>query len=174
MSVSSAAGWVRLTDRCPSAISVCAGRIGTLVKRVSLFVIAMSSALLMSLLAGSRFAVAGGNCQAKLVGKSFGCQVKFSNGPAKTDCFEFNAGGVSQYFYFFDQIGNFGCACDTTASFKSPKFDGSSDAYECVDDSGDQINGKVKGDKISGQGTDIDGNSLIYSCTILKNGGTCG
>lgn len=146
-----------------------------MVNRVSLVVIAGCSAFLMGLLAGSLPAAAGGNCQAKLVDKSFGCNVKFSNGPAKTDCFEFSALGLSQNFSVFDDfIGNFGCACDTAGSPKSPKFDGSPSSFECVDDAGDQINGKVKGDKISGQGTDIDGNSLIYTCTILKNGGTCG
>ncbi len=134
--------------------------------------IATYSALLMGLLASSPSAVAGGSCQAKLVGKSFACNLSLSNGPPTTDCFEFTTGGTSQNFNFFDDtFGNFGCACDTTGSFKSPKFDGSSDAFECVDDSGTQINGKVKGKKISGQGTDIDGNSLIYTCTV---GPSCG
>jgi len=140
-------------------------------RSASLLVMAMCSAFLMGLLASSPSAAAGGNCQAKLVDKSFACTVKISNGPAMTDCFEFTSGGVSQHFDFFDATGDFGCACDTTGSFNSPKFDGSSDAFECVDDAGTQINGKIKGKKISGQGTDEDGNSLIYTCTP---GPSCG
>jgi hypothetical protein len=135
---------------------------------------AVCSAVLMGLIASSPSAAAGGNCQAKLVGKSFACNIKSSNGPPTTDCFEFTTEGMSQHFDFFDSTNNFSCACDTTGSFKSPSFDGSADAYECVDGSGTQINGKLKGKKISGQGSDIDGNSLIYSCTPLPNGGSCG
>ena len=139
-------------------------------KSASLLVTVVCSAFLMSLVASSPCTAVGGNCQAKLVGNSYACNIKFSNGPAMSDCFEFNALGISEHFSFFDDIiGNFGCACDTTGSFKSPKFDGSSDAFECVDDSGTQI--KIKGKKISGQGTDINGNSLTYTCTL---GPSCG
>ncbi|MFZ2059431.1 MAG: hypothetical protein WAU82_00325 [Candidatus Binatus sp.] len=132
---------------------------------------AICSAFLMGLLASSSSAVAGGNCQTKLLGKSFACNLKLSNGPPTTDCFEFTSGTSQNFNFFDDTFGNFGCACDTTGSFNSPKFDSSSDAFECVDDSGTQINGKIKGKKISGQGTDIDGNSLIYTCTV---GPSCG
>jgi hypothetical protein len=131
----------------------------------------MCFASLMGLLAGSVSAVAGGNCQDKLAGNSYACQIKISNGPATTDCFEFSTIGVSQNFNFFGLIGAFGCACDTTGSFKSPKFDSSPNAFECVDHSGTQINGKIKGKKISGQGTDEQGNSLIYTGML---GPSCG
>jgi hypothetical protein len=140
-------------------------------RSASLLVIATCSAFLMGLLARSPSAVAGRSCQAKLVGKSFACNIKISNGPATTDCFEFGTGGMSQEFDFFDSTSEFGCACDTTGSFKSPKLDSSPNSFECVDNSGTQINGKVKGNKISGQGTDKDGNSLIYTCTV---GPSCG
>ena len=140
-------------------------------RSASLLVIAMCSGFLMGLLASSPSAAAGGNCQAKLVGNSYACNIKVSNGPPKTDCFEFTTEGASQNFDFFDSTNNFGCACDTTGSFKSPKFDGSANAFECVDNSGTQINGKIKGKKISGQGTDGNGNSLIYTCTL---GPSCG
>jgi hypothetical protein len=140
-------------------------------KSASLLVMATCSAFLMGLLASSPSDAAGGSCQAKLVGKSFACNIKSSNGPPTTDCFEFSTEGQSQHFDFFDSMNNFSCACDTTGSFKSPKFDGSADAYECVDGSGTQINGKIKGKKISGQGTDLNGNSLIYICTL---GPSCG
>src|SRR5208283_4463442 len=102
VSVSSAAGWVRLTHRCSSAISVCARRIGPVVKTVGLSVIAMCSAFLVGLLGGSPSAVAGGNCQDKLVGNAYACSIKVSNGPAKTDCYEFTTEGESQHFDFFD------------------------------------------------------------------------
>jgi len=122
------------------------------------------------LLAGSPCAFAGGNCQAKLVGKSFACSIKSSNAAPSTNCFEFSTEGESQHFDFFDNINNFSCACDTTGSYKSPKFDASSDSFECSDESGTQIDGKISGKKISGGGTDLDGNSLIYTCTQLSNG----
>jgi hypothetical protein len=134
-------------------------------------VMATCSAFLIGLLASLPSAAAAGNCQAKLVGNSYACNIKLSNGPARTDCFEFTTEGMSQHFDFFDATNNFSCACDTTGSFKSPKFDGSTNAFECVDDSGTQINGKIKGKKISGQGTDLNGNSLIYTCTL---GPSCG
>ncbi len=140
-------------------------------KLASLLAIVTCSAILMSLLASSPSSAAGGNCQAKLVGNSYACNIKASNGPTTTDCFEFSTEGMSQHFDFFDSKNNFSCACDTTGSFSSPKFDGSANAFECVDDSGTQINGKIKGKKISGQGSDIDGNSLIYTCTL---GPSCG
>jgi hypothetical protein len=131
---------------------------------------AICSALLMSLLAGSPCAAGGGNCQAKLVGKSFGCSIKSSNAVPSTNCFEFSTEGESQHFDFFDNINNFSCACDTTGFFKSPKFDSSPSSWECSDDSGTQIDGTLKGKKISGEGTDLDGNSLIYNCTQLTSG----
>lgn len=137
----------------------------------SALMLATMPIFLIGLLLDSSSAAAGGNCQAKLVTKSFACEVKLSNGPAHTDCFEFNSGGVSQQFDFFNLEHSYGCACDTTGSFKSPNFDNSASGFECVDDSGDQLNGKVKGNKISGQGTDEDGNSLIYTCTV---GPSCG
>jgi hypothetical protein len=142
-------------------------------KSVRFSMIAICSAFLMGLLSSSPSAAAGGTCQDKLVGKSFACNIKSSNGSPSTDCFEFSTEGLSQHFDFFDEENNFSCACTTTGSFKSPKFDASSDAFECVDGTGNQISGKLKGKKISGQGSDVDGNSLIFNCTLLTSG-NCG
>jgi len=146
----------------------------------SLLIAAACSALLTGLLSTSPSAFAGGNCQAKLSDNSYSCTFKSSNESPTTDCIEFTPAseGTSQNFNFFDagvlsRTESFGCTCGTVGPFKSPRFDSSSDSFECVDEAGTQIHGKIKGKKFSGQGTDIDGNSLIYTCTLL-DGRTCG
>ena len=126
--------------------------------------------MLAGLLACSPSALAG-NCQAKLVDKSFACTIKTSDGTTSTDCFEFSAEGPSANFSFFDFTKAFGCTCDATGSFKKPSFDNSSDAFACDDGSGDQINGKIKGHKLTGQGSDSSGDSELFSCTV---GPSCG
>ena len=112
-----------------------------------------------------------GNCQAKLVDKSFACTIKNSDGMTSTDCFEFTTTGPSAQFSFFDSKNLFGCTCDITGSLKSPSFDNSSSAFECDDGSGDQINGKLKSKKITAEGSDSSGTSLLFSCTV---GPSCG
>jgi hypothetical protein len=122
--------------------------------------------------------LAGGNCMAKLVGSAavapgFDCTVKFSNGSSETECWTFaQEAGLSQFFDIFtetlpaeNELPEYGCVCDTTGSFKSPQFNSSADAFECDDDLGDQIQGKVKGKKISGQSSDGQGNAAVFSCT---------
>jgi hypothetical protein len=126
-------------------------------------------------------APAGGNCMAKLVGSAavapgFDCNVKFSNEPSQPECWSFfQEGSLSQFFNLFteslnngpaDQLSpEYGCACDTTGSFKSPLFNNSPNEFECDDDEGHQLQGKVKGHKLSGQGSDDEGNAVIFSCT---------
>jgi hypothetical protein len=114
--------------------------------------------------------LAAGNCDAKLLNKSFTCTIKNSDGMTSTDCWEFTPSGPSQ-LNFFDTAHLFGCTCDITGSFKSPSFDKSSSAFECDDGAGDQISGKLKGKKITGEGSDTGGVSLLFSCTI---GPSCG
>ena len=134
--------------------------------------------MLAGLLACSPSALAG-NCQAKLVFKSFACTIKYSDGSTSSECFEFTpeGEGPSANFSFFDNDNlfgsesDFGCSCDVTGSFKKPSFDNSSSGFACDDGSGDQINGKIKGHKITGQGSDSSGDSAIFSCTI---GPSCG
>lgn len=126
---------------------------------------------LAGLLPGSTSALAG-NCQAKLVFKSFACTIKNSDGTTSTDCWEFFTNeGPSVNFGFFDSKNGFGCACDVTGKFKKPSFDNSSSGFACDDGSGGQINGKIKGNKITGQGSDSSGDSELFSCTI---GPSCG
>ncbi len=122
-------------------------------------------------------ALAGGNCQDKFVGKSavastFTCTVKFSNGSSMSECWTFAQANLSQYFDIYTEalpsgpeLPHYGCACDTTGSIKSPQFNNSLDAFECDDGNGDQLQGKLKGKKLSGQSSDDEGNSQIFSCT---------
>jgi hypothetical protein len=120
--------------------------------------------------------LAGGNCMGKLVGSAavapgYDCTVEFSNGSSESECWTFADEGLSQHFDIYtetlpaeNELPEYGCVCDTTGSFKSPKFNSSADAFECDDDLGDQIQGKLKGKKISGQSSDYQGNAAIFSC----------
>jgi hypothetical protein len=122
--------------------------------------------------------LAGGICMDKLVGATavapgFDCNVEFSNGTSEAECWTPSTMFRSQFFDILTETLNspvmelpdYGCACDTTGSFKSPKFQSSADKFECDDDEGDQLQGTVKGKKISGQGSDSMGNAFIFSCT---------
>jgi hypothetical protein len=107
----------------------------------------------------------GGNCQDKLVGKSYNCTVKVSDSSPESTCFEFETGGTSVNFdLFIDGTDIGGCVCDTTGSYSSPSFDDSSSSFECVGQSGLQYNGKIKSKKLSGQGSGYLGASRIYTC----------
>ena len=111
----------------------------------------------------------GGNCQDKLVGISYNCTAKSTLAPTPvTFCVAFGTGGLSANFDLFVVsmvTDDLGCACDTTGSYASPSVDGSSSAFECVDKGGTQFNGKLKSKKLSGQASDAEGDSLIYTCT---------
>ena len=136
--------------------------------------VALCAAVMLCTLAGllscSASALAG-NCDAKLANKSFACTIKHSDGTTSTDCIEFTPTGPSANFNFFDTENLYGCTCDVTGSFKSPSFDNSASGFACDDGKGDQIYGKLKGRKITGQGSDSSGGSSILSCTI---GPSCG
>jgi len=123
----------------------------------------MFSALLTNL---SSAEAGGGNCQAKLGGTSYNCDFEISNGTSQTFCVEFGTGGASSNFdLFIPPSTDYGCACLATGSFKSPKFNGSASAFECVgDDFGTQLDGKVAGKKISGEGNNYLGESIVFSC----------
>lgn len=130
--------------------------------------------LVLGVLIAPAPSLASGNCMAKLVGSDavapgYNCNVTFSDGSSETQCWTFASGFRSQFFDILTEtstteLPDYGCACDTTGSFKSPRFNSSADAFECADAVGDQIEGKIKGKKISGQGSDILGNTLIFSC----------
>ena len=121
----------------------------------------------MCLVVDSTAVSAGGNCQSKLVGNAYDCTVEFSEFATQNDCFDFRTGGLSQNFdLVIDNGPHYGCACDTTGSFKSPSFDSSLNSFHCLSSfEGFQYNGKVKAQKLSGHGTDEGGVSLIFSCT---------
>lgn len=136
--------------------------------------VALCAAVVLCTLAGllshSDSALAG-NCEAKLENKSFACTIKNSDGSTLTDCIEFTPTGPSANLNFFDSKSLYGCTCDVTGSFKKPSFDNSSSGFACDDGKGDQIYGKLKGHKITGQESDSSGDSSILSCTT---GPSCG
>jgi hypothetical protein len=139
--------------------------------------VAIFSMLVLGVVAPPVSSLAGENCAAKLVGKGaiaigFTCNVKFSNGSSMTECWTFAPGNLSQFFDIFtetlpveNELPEYGCACDATGSFKSPHYDSSPDAFECDDGNGTQLQGKLKGHKITGQSSDDQGNSAIFTCT---------
>jgi hypothetical protein len=120
-------------------------------------------------------ALAGGNCQSKFVEvdgvpPGFTCNVKFSDGSSMTECWSFGQGNLSKNFDIFTEntdtdLDHYGCACGTTGSFKSPKFNSSADTFECDDGNGGRLNGTIKGKKLSGQSSNENGGSAIFSCT---------
>src|SRR5271154_7043824 len=100
---------------------------------------ALSTVLLGNL---SSAEAGGGNCQAKLVGKSYICTIKFPGGSEGPSCWEFETGGVSSEFDLVLNPAHYGCSCEAKGSFKSPSFNSSS-AFECVDSlTGFQFHGK--------------------------------
>ena len=137
--------------------------------------LAIFSELFLGVVCAPVSALAGGNCQNKLISKGvvptgFTCNVKFSDGSSMTECWTFAHGDLSQYFDIYTEntdtdLDHLGCACGATGSFKSPQFNSSPDAFECDDGSGNRLNGGLKGKKISGQSSDDEGNSQIFSCT---------
>lgn len=131
--------------------------------------VAISCAFSMGLVGNPSSAEAGGNCQAKLAGNSYECNLKFSDGSPETDCFAFRTGGISANFTLTNGTGELGCTCATTGSFTSPSFGSSSSAFQCVDGLGIQVNGKIKSKKLSGQSTDEGGDSEIYTCTLSSS-----
>jgi len=136
-------------------------------KRSAIFLTVLMFCAMTLLLANWSSAEAGGgNCQGKLVGKSYDCNTKYSGVSPTSDCFEFETGGFSKNFdVIIDGLVDYGCSCDTTGSFNSPSFDGSSSSFDCLStSSGFLLNGKVKGKKLSGQGTSESGDSAIFTC----------
>ena len=148
------------------------------VKRTQVVIaFAVFSTLVLGIVTAPASSLAGGNCMAKLVGSSaiapgFDCNVKSFAGGVTTvteECWTFASGGHSQYFDIYTETGitelpQYGCACDTTGSYNSPRFDSSSDQFECADEMGGQLQGKVKGKKITGQSSDAEGNAAIFTC----------
>jgi hypothetical protein len=128
----------------------------------------MFSALLANL---SPAEAGGGSCQAALVGKSYDCNIAYSSTYSpEAVCFEFETGGFSNNFdLYLDLITDYGCSCETTGTYNSPSFDDSGNTFDCISDAeGYLLTGKIKGKKITGQGTSEGGISIIYTCTLRK------
>jgi hypothetical protein len=114
----------------------------------------MLSAAVTVLLANLSSAEAkGGNCQSKLVGKSYVCNVKDSTGGTGSASIKFESGGISKDFdLLINSLFDHGCACNTTGSYNSPAFDGSSSSFGCLSvTEGFLIYGKLKSKKVTAQ-----------------------
>jgi hypothetical protein len=131
----------------------------------SSFVVAAAFGML--LLGNSSAAHARGNCQAKLVGKSYNCFFTYTGGAGEPACVDFATGGLSADFDAYVGGADFGCACDSSGPAHNPSFDSSSKSFECVQPYGqfDLINGKITGKALSLQGTSSAGDSIVGSCT---------
>jgi hypothetical protein len=131
----------------------------------SIGLLAGATAFCLVLLANSSTAQAGGNCQTKLVGKSYTCIEEDSVDTTETFGAEFETGGVSSDFDLYYGAADYGCTCETNGSFSSPSFDDNGTKFECVGDGNYwEVTGTVKGKKLSIQGSYILGNSAITSC----------
>ena len=132
-----------------------------------LVVVAVFSAIVMGLFANSPSAQAGGNCQAKLVGKSYDCSINDNDYPSFTQCWDFFTGGDSQYFDLNNGQTDFGCACDASGP---SKFNDSANTFECSDSAAPySYNGKIEGKKLSVQGVGADGEQYIGTCTLRSS-----
>lgn len=147
-------------------------RLATFLRLVAL------SAFVTVLRCNSSFAEShGGNCQDKLVGNSYDCTYKFFGGGNgfsfidKSVCVTFVTGGLSQNFDWVGVLGSlasdYGCACQATGAFRSPSFDDSPHAFECVGDLVNvvQFHGRVESNKLNGQASEKDGTTIAFHCT---------
>jgi hypothetical protein len=133
-----------------------------------LFTVVMFS--VMALLANSLSAEAGGggSCQSRLVGKSYSCNQNEQGIGPNSLTIEFETGGMSQDFDVIYGSADYGCSCNTVGSVEVPEFNSSGDDFECVSTStGYMISGKLKGKKLSGQGTSEFGEGFIFTCKEL-------
>ena len=120
----------------------------------------------MALLANSFSAEAGGNCQSKLVGNSYSCNSDDQDLGAAPVTFSFSTGGLSDNFDLLIDSADYGCSCNTTGPLNSPNFDSSPITFECISlSTGYLVSGKVTGKKIKGQGTSVNGDGVIFTCT---------
>lgn len=123
------------------------------------------SAIVTGLLASSPSAKAGGNCEAKLVSKSYDCSFSDNDFPPFTECWSFFTGGASQYFDLDNGFDDYGCACNPAGSTNTALFDNSGSAFECSDNNQPfMFNGKIKGKKLSVQGVGSSGEQYVGTC----------
>ena len=127
--------------------------------------LAGATAFCAVLLANPLTARAGGNCQSKVVGKSYTCLEEDSPGSTETFDAEFETGGISTDFDLYYGMVDYGCTCETKGSFSSPSFDENGTKFECVGDGNSwEVTGTIKGKKVSLQASYIGGESAIVSC----------
>jgi hypothetical protein len=141
-------------------------------RSTGLMTVAVFSSLAMVLFANSRSAEAAGNCQDKLVGNSYDCNVADNQTPKFTECFSFQTGVISQYFDLdINSVLTLGCACYAKGSSKSPSFNSSSTNFACSELGGPEFLyiGTVKGKKLSIQGVAEDGEQDIGTCTLRSS-----
>ncbi len=135
-------------------------------KRSVMFLTVLVLSALTVLLANWSSAEAGGNCQFKLVGKSYDCNFNDNDYPPFSNCLEFGVGGVSQYFDGALGPTDFGCACNAEGS----SFDKSPSSFECSDSTeAFSLNGKIKGKKLSVQGVGSLGEQYVGTCTLRSS-----
>ncbi len=127
--------------------------------------VAIFSIFALSLLAVSS-ANAVSNCQDKLIGKSYTCEMNEEGGVEETITFEFVTGGLSEDFdLVIEPATHYGCVCESKGSVNNPSYDSSSSAFMCESSFGFMAVGKVNGKKITGQGTNAAGTApFIFAC----------
>jgi hypothetical protein len=135
-------------------------------RRSTIFLAVLMVCALFTNLSPAEAKTKKGNCEEALVTKSFTCDEKYSDGSSDTACYEFETGGVSENFDLFvdNTASDYGCACDTKGSSKSPDFDASSSSFQCVSNFSVAISGSVKKDKLNINGVVGDGNVVIATC----------
>ena len=131
-------------------------------RSASFLTVLVLSAVAVLLANWSSAEAGGGNCEGKLVSKSYDCNFTDNDFPPYSFCLEFGTGGASRYFDVVLGSADYGCACDPTGS----SFDESSSTFECSDNVDPfSLNGKIKGKKLSVQGVGSDGEQYIGTCT---------
>jgi hypothetical protein len=132
-------------------------------------IVAFSTLMTVSLAEPSCAVAGDGDCQAKIAGNAYDCDFKASDGSSSTACVHVFTGGLSQDFDFGIASGDdYGCACDTKGSYKSPSYDASANEFECVTNFGDELGGKIKSGGLSGEGISSGGVSMVFSCKKVK------
>jgi hypothetical protein len=120
------------------------------------------------LLGGPLRGLATADCDSKLVGTAWDCNLSFSNPTFNySPCVEFGHFGLSSDFDMFVSgfTGDEGCTCVATGSQKSPKFDSKPSNFECTEVIfPSSFLGKVSSKSLTGQYWDSSGLSGLLAC----------
>jgi hypothetical protein len=119
------------------------------------------------------------NCQTKLDNKAYDCEVKSSFGSPFESCIQFLSPGSLSANFDLVVVGlgqQLGCSCNPTGSFKSPRFNGSPNAFDCVTpqdfffgNEGFDFTGQVTGKKLTGRAASSLGDSFRFKCTMRSS-----